>query len=75
LESDEKVQGEILKQLQVIGRKSGFASMEILVGVVLADEEWTPVNGLVTATNKLNRRVLSKRYANGIENAYLKSRT
>jgi len=26
--------------------------MEIVVGIVLADEEWTPVNGLVRATKK-----------------------
>lgn len=38
------IQAEVLKQLQTVGKKAGFAGMEIIVGVVLADEEWTPVN-------------------------------
>jgi len=64
------VRSEVLKQLQAIGRKAGFAGMEILVGVVLADEEWTPVNGLVTATNKLMRRKLAEKYESEIKEVY-----
>jgi long-chain acyl-CoA synthetase len=41
---DPKIQAEVLKQVQAVGRKAGLASMEIVAGVVLADEEWTPVN-------------------------------
>ena len=41
---DPKIQAEVLKQVQTIGRKAGLASLEIVVGVVLADEEWTPLN-------------------------------
>lgn len=62
LVGDERIKGEVLRQLQGIGRKAGFKGIEIIVGVVLADEEWTPANGLVTATNKLMRRKLEKRY-------------
>lgn len=40
----EQIQQEVLKQLQAIGKKSGLASIEIIVGVVLSDEEWTPQN-------------------------------
>jgi hypothetical protein len=36
---DEKIQSEVLKQLQSVGKKAGLASMEIVVGCVLADEE------------------------------------
>lgn len=39
-----KLNAEILKQMQAAGRKAGFASFEILDGVVLADEEWNPHN-------------------------------
>lgn len=38
------IQAEVLRQLQAVGKKAGFAGMEIIVGVVLADEEWTPAN-------------------------------
>ncbi len=39
---NEKIQREILHQMQAIGRRSGLAGIEMIVGVVLADEEWTP---------------------------------
>jgi len=41
---DEKVQLEVLKQMQVAGKRAGLAGMETIVGVVLSDEEWTPQN-------------------------------
>lgn len=41
---DERIQQEVLKQLQAVGRKASFAGIEIIAGVVLADEEWTPQN-------------------------------
>ena len=34
----------MLKELQGIGRKGGLAGFEIIEGVVLTDEEWTPQN-------------------------------
>ncbi|KAF4637143.1 hypothetical protein G7Y89_g951 [Cudoniella acicularis] len=74
LAHDVRVQAEVLKQLQSLGKKAGLAGMEIVVGVVLADEEWTAVNGLITPTNKLNRRGLLEEYKDEIETAYKKSR-
>lgn len=56
--------------MQTVGKKAGLASIEIIAGVVLADEEWTPHNGLVTATNKLNRKLLVETYNKGVEEAY-----
>lgn len=41
---EEKIQREVLHQMQAIGRRSGLAGIEMIVGVVLADEEWTPQN-------------------------------
>jgi len=69
-----KIQHEILKQLQVVGKKAGLASMEILVGVVVSDEEWTPQNNLTTATSKLNRKAIFERYKGEIEKAYKQSK-
>jgi long-chain acyl-CoA synthetase len=41
---DEKVNSLVLKQLQDTGRKGNLKGIEIIEGVVLADDEWTPQN-------------------------------
>ena len=41
---DKKINSAVLKQLQDAGQKGGLASFEMIEGVVLADEEWTPQN-------------------------------
>jgi long-chain acyl-CoA synthetase len=43
---DERIQQEVLRQLQAVGRKALLSGIEIIAGVVLADEEWTPQNVL-----------------------------
>lgn len=40
----DKLNGIILKELQAAGRQGGLAGIEIIDGVVLADEEWTAAN-------------------------------
>ncbi|KAK9375767.1 eukaryotic long-chain fatty acid CoA synthetase (LC-FACS) [Lipomyces chichibuensis] len=46
----------VLDQLLDAGRKGGLAGIELICGVVIDDEEWTPQNGLVTAAQKLQRK-------------------
>ena len=41
---DKKIQQLVLKELQQQGRAGGLAGIEIIDGVVLADEEWTAAN-------------------------------
>lgn len=41
---NEKLKSIILGQLQTVGRQTGLRGIEIINGVVLADEEWTPQN-------------------------------
>lgn len=41
---NDKLNSIILEQLQKAGRASGLKPLEILNGVVLSDEEWTPQN-------------------------------
>jgi len=67
---DKKLNSIVLKQLQSTGQKAGFASFEIVEGVVLADEEWTPQNGLTTAATKINRKGILNKYKKGVEEAY-----
>lgn len=40
----EKLNSIILKELQNVGRQAGLTGVEIIDGVVLADEEWTAAN-------------------------------
>jgi long-chain acyl-CoA synthetase len=86
---DDRIQQEVLKQLQAVGRKAFLSGIEIIAGVVLADEEWTPQNvthspfyakiiadyeqNMVTATTKLNRRGIFERYQKAIQTAYAKN--
>jgi len=64
---DKKVNSMVLKDLQNAGRRGGLTGMEIVSGVVITDEEWTPPSGLVTATQKLNRRAIRDTFAKQIE--------
>ncbi|KAF1834025.1 acetyl-CoA synthetase-like protein [Decorospora gaudefroyi] len=70
---DKKVNSAVLKQLQQAGQKGGLASFEMIEGVVIADEEWTPQNDLTTAAQKLNRRGILKQYQKEVNAAYGKS--
>lgn len=50
---NKKLNGAVLKEMQNAGRSGGLAGIEIIEGVVLSDEEWTPQNVRVdfAATN------------------------
>ncbi|KAK8034854.1 Long-chain acyl-CoA synthetase [Apiospora rasikravindrae] len=70
MHSDRKVRGLVLRDLQATGRRAGLSEMEIVSGVVVTDEEWTPPSGLVTATQKLDRRAIRERYKKGIAECF-----
>ncbi|EME79022.1 uncharacterized protein MYCFIDRAFT_198907 [Pseudocercospora fijiensis CIRAD86] len=67
---NEKVNNAVLKAMQDAGKRGGLSGIEIIEGVVLADEEWTPQNGLVTSAQKLNRKGITEKYQNEIKKAY-----
>jgi len=67
---DKKINSAVLKQLQQAGQKGGLASFELIEGVVMADEEWTPQNGLTTAAQKLNRKGILEKYQKEVDTAY-----
>lgn len=70
MHSNKKVESAVLKDLQQVGKASGLSPLEIIAGVVIVDEEWTPASGLVTATQKVNRRALKEKYMKDIEKCY-----
>ncbi|KUI53075.1 Long-chain-fatty-acid--CoA ligase 1 [Cytospora mali] len=69
--SNSKVKGAVLKDLIAQGKSAGLTGLETVSGVVLTDEEWTPQNGLVTATQKINRRAVREKYKKEINAAHM----
>ena len=61
---------ELLKALLVTGKEYGLKGTNLIGGVVISDEEWTPENGLLTAAMKLQRRHIIKRFDAEINEAY-----
>ncbi|KAI9011204.1 hypothetical protein BC832DRAFT_529632 [Gaertneriomyces semiglobifer] len=67
------VKKEILRDLKDVAKKAGFKGAEILGGIWLVSELWTPENGFLTAAQKLkraeivdaNREYIDKMYASG----------
>ena len=41
---DKKLNGLVLKDLQAVGKGGGLTGIEIIEGVVLSEDEWTPAN-------------------------------
>lgn len=44
LSNDKRVNHIALKEIQDVGRKGGLTGIEIIDGLVLAKDEWTPQN-------------------------------
>ncbi|OCK75408.1 acetyl-CoA synthetase-like protein [Lepidopterella palustris CBS 459.81] len=68
-----KLNSIVLKQMQSAGKKGGLANFETIEGVVLADEEWNPQNGLTTAAQKINRKGILNKYKKEVDEAYGKT--
>ncbi|AEO64021.1 uncharacterized protein THITE_2109696 [Thermothielavioides terrestris NRRL 8126] len=64
---DRRVRGAVLKALQDVARRERLSAIETVAGVVLVEDEWTPANGLVTATQKVNRKAIREKYAKQIQ--------
>jgi len=68
--TNEKLNGLVLKQLQSDGKAGGLSGIEIIEGVVLSSDEWTPENGLTTSAQKLNRKGILEKYKEEVKQAY-----
>ncbi|KAF9470857.1 acetyl-CoA synthetase-like protein [Pholiota conissans] len=60
----------VLNSCNDIGHKNGLKGTELLHGIVMTPEEWTPENGLVTAAMKVKRATVAKAYAKQIKEVY-----
>ncbi|KAN0101451.1 long-chain-fatty-acid-CoA ligase-like protein [Hyaloscypha variabilis] len=65
-----KLQSVVLKELQSKGRAGGLVPLEIIDHVIIADEEWTPQNNLVTPAQKLQRKNILQKYQKEIDAAF-----
>lgn len=70
---NKKLNGIVLKELQAQGKSGGLNGIEIIEGVVLSADEWTPENGLVTSAQKLNRKGILEKYKEEVKQAYSSS--
>jgi len=68
--ANKAVAGAVLKECNAIAKRESFKSIEILETIVLTPDEWTPESGLVTAAQKLQRKVITSKYKAEIEAAY-----
>ncbi|KAL9008591.1 MAG: hypothetical protein Q9180_009487, partial [Flavoplaca navasiana] len=67
LSGNKKLRAAALKEIQGVGKLGGLAGIEIIDGLVLAREEWTPQNGLVTSAMKVNRKAILQKYKGEID--------
>ncbi|KAL8947839.1 MAG: hypothetical protein Q9222_005924 [Ikaeria aurantiellina] len=72
LAGNEKLRDAALKQVQDDGRRGGLNGIEVVEGIVVAREEWTPANGLVTSAQKVNRKAILAKYQGEVDAVYQK---
>jgi long-chain acyl-CoA synthetase len=56
--------------MHTYGKSGGLSGIELVEGVVISAEEWTPQNGLMTPSHKLNRKRLWEKYEDQINTVY-----
>ena len=69
---DEDLKNEIIKDLEIIGRKADLKGFELVKKIFLFSGTFTPENDLVTPTLKLKRHIAKKYFANEIKKLYYK---
>ncbi|KAF4979992.1 hypothetical protein FZEAL_3919 [Fusarium zealandicum] len=69
MHTNRKIVSYVLKDLQSAAKRAGLSSIEVVSAVLITDEEWTSDNGLLTATQKLNRRKIKEHFKKDIEAA------
>lgn len=67
---DQQVIDHVVSTLAKYGLKMGLEKFECPKKVLLTLDEWTPDNGLVTASFKLRRRFIEKKYEAGLASLF-----
>ena len=66
---DEDIRAAVLKDIKAMAKKKGLGVYEIPRKIALVGEEWTPDN-VLTASMKLRRKVVYKRYSDKLDELY-----
>lgn len=64
---------EILQEMWKVGKSQGLSGIELLQGIVIFEEEWTPQNGFVTSAQKLQRKKILAAVQDDVDEVYSKS--
>ncbi|XHG03301.1 hypothetical protein AWENTII_006614 [Aspergillus wentii] len=67
---NEDLKSIVLTQLTAAGKAGGLKGIELVKGVVMSDEEWTPQNGYMTAAQKLQRKKIVTKHQQDVDRAY-----
>lgn len=67
---DKKLCHELNKSIVATGKQGGLAGIELLLGIVVTDEEWTPESGFVTSAQKLQRKKILNSVEDQVEKVY-----
>jgi len=68
--NNERVTQKVLASMDEVAKRNNFKSTEIVKGISLIHDEWTPENGFLTAAMKLKRTSIYDKYKDQIEEAY-----
>ncbi|KAI9746658.1 MAG: long-chain fatty acid-CoA ligase [Claussenomyces sp. TS43310] len=74
LRDDPKMHDLAFKEVLAAGKRGGLGGIEMLAGIVMVHEGWTPQTGFVTSAMKLQRRKMADHYKKDIDRAYARSR-
>jgi len=68
--SDPEVKKLVLAQLLASAKRGGLQKAEMIKDVIMTKEEWSVENGMLTASMKMARTEINKKYDKEIEAAY-----
>jgi len=70
VESSKELKTDVLASLQQCAKTAGLKEIEVVKGLYLTADEWTPENDMLTAAMKLKRQNLIPKYKKHIEAIY-----
>lgn len=70
LRENPAVRKQALKEILAAVKAQGLRGAELIGDVYICEEEWTPLNGMLTAAQKLKRNDICKKYKEQIDEMY-----
>lgn len=67
---DKKLCHALTQSIIQTGKTGGLTGIELILGVVVVDDEWTPESGYVTSAQKLQRKKILARVQDSVDELY-----